>query len=370
MIGEPDQSAMGDVESSQSDALLRVRNLRVTFEMSRGLIEAVRGVSWTVYPGQMLAIVGESGSGKSVSALRVLGLLPPAARSSGSVLLRRRDGEVVDLLAMNERELRLVRGREVAMIFQEPMTSLNPVLSIGEQIIEAVELHTSLRGSGSREAAASALIEVGITDSARRLAQYPHEFSGGMRQRVMIAMALACDPRVLLADEPTTALDVTVQAQVLDLIGRVRSDRGMGVVLVTHDLGLVADRADVVCVMYAGRVVEYGRTRDVLDTPMHPYSRALLSCVPRMDAKRSRLTTVGETIDLRPMEAAIDRSRGLVAWWPGHTPPAAISGRTGEYALARVAPERWVGVWNLGIPFDESPPALAPVGVPVPGPSR
>jgi oligopeptide transport system ATP-binding protein len=267
-------------------SVLEVENLAVTFKTDAGPVPAVHDVSFSVRPGETLALVGESGSGKSVTSLAVMRLTPPAprARLSGSVRLRGRDGRVRDLLAIDEAGMQEVRGNEISMIFQEPMTSLNPVHRVGDQIAEAVTFH---RGVGRKAALARAeeLLElVGIPEPRRRLAAYPHQLSGGMRQRVMIAMALACDPALLIADEPTTALDVTVQAQILDLLEELQARTGMAILFITHNLGVVAEIADRVMVMYAGRIVERGEVVPVLKRPLMPYTQGLLRSVPRLDA--------------------------------------------------------------------------------------
>ncbi len=263
--------------------LLEVRDLRVYFDTPAGVVKAVDGVSWHVEEGETLAIVGESGAGKSVSAMTILGLVPspPASFPSGAVLLRGRS-----LLSMPESEQRKLRGSEIAMIFQDPLTALNPVLKVGEQIAEMVRTHQKVGRSGASRKAVELLDEVGIPSPARRATQYPHEFSGGMRQRAMIAMALANDPQVLLADEPTTALDVTVQAQIMTLLEQLRHDRNTAIVLITHDLGLVASHADRIAVMYAGRIVETGTSREIFETPRHAYTHGLLSSLTRMDQAR------------------------------------------------------------------------------------
>ncbi len=321
------------------EPLLEVEDLAVTFEG----VAAVDGASLSVYAGQTLAIVGESGCGKSMTALSVLGLIPPPGHMErGRIIF---DGR--DLSRLPPADLRRVRGREIAMIFQEPMTSLNPVMTIGEQIIEAARLHRTRRLAEARAIAVEALREVGIPDPVSRLIAYPHEFSGGMRQRVMIAMALACRPRLLLADEPTTALDVTIQQQVLDLLESLQRSRSMGLILITHDLGVVAQHADVVCVMYAGRVVEYARTAVIFDRPLHPYTRGLLQSIPVVGRRRNRLTTVDE-ITSRPEEfhdVGVRDVRG-VPWWPatarnavGDSPARNASGGV----LLEVEPEHWVG---------------------------
>jgi ABC-type dipeptide/oligopeptide/nickel transport system ATPase component len=320
-------------------AILKIQDLAVSFanaDLPR--LRAVDGVSLSVHAGQTLAVVGESGSGKSVTAMSVLGLLPPhsATIERGKVLWSGA-GPERDLLRLSPRELRPVRGGQIAMIFQEPMTSLNPVFTIGEQIAEAVRLHQRASPGAAREAAARALEEVGISGALDRLRQYPHEFSGGMRQRVMIAMALACRPKLLLADEPTTALDVTVQKQILGLLRDAQRERSMGMLLVTHDMTVVASAADVVCVMYAGHVVEYTSVFELFARPLHPYTRGLLACVPSVASRAERLRTVQEILadesQWRPL------TNGARPWWTNApaTPDAA-------YRLAEVEPGRWVGV--------------------------
>ena len=263
-----------------------IRNLSVTFATDNGPVQAVHEVSFTVAPGETLALVGESGSGKSVTSLGVMRLTPPPPRTrlTGQALLRTRSGTVVDLLAIRDIDLRAVRGNEIAMVFQEPMTSLNPVLSVGDQIVEAIMTHRPLGRRAALNQAEWLLARVGIPDPRRRLSAYPHQLSGGMRQRIMIAMALSCEPAVLIADEPTTALDVTVQAQILDLLKALQRDSGMAVVFITHNLGVVAEIADRVMVMYAGRIVERGGVTDVMAAPRMPYTRGLIRAVPSLSA--------------------------------------------------------------------------------------
>ncbi|MQB40991.1 ABC transporter ATP-binding protein [Rhizobium sp. ICMP 5592] len=256
-------------------ALLDVRDFSVRFAAA----EPVKGVSFSVTSGEMLAIVGESGSGKSLTALGLMGLLPRQAKAGGQILF---DGQ--DLRTLPEKELRRIRGRDIAMIFQEPMTSLNPVLTIGDQIIEVLRIHENLSRKQARARAIELLDLVSIPDAARRVDDYPHQLSGGMRQRVMIAIAVACDPKLLIADEATTALDVTIQAQVLQLLDDLRSKLNMAVILITHDLGIVAQWADRVVVMYAGRKVEEGLPDVVFETPFHPYTQGLLAASPRLNA--------------------------------------------------------------------------------------
>jgi ABC-type dipeptide/oligopeptide/nickel transport system ATPase component len=277
------------------DVLLDVHDLAVNFYSGSEVVRAVDGVNLSLREGRTLAVVGESGSGKSVTALSILRLLPPppACRiERGTIEF---DGS--NLLQLPQRDMRRLRGGRIAMIFQEPMTSLNPVLTMGEQIVEAIGRHHHVTRRAAQEMAAAALREVGIEDSQRRLNAYPHHFSGGMRQRVMIAMALACNPKILLADEPTTALDVTIAAQILDLLQRLQHSRGLSIMLITHDLGIVAQRADDVCVMYRGHVVESGSVQDVLRSPKHAYTRALLECRPRLGRRVERLSTIADVME-------------------------------------------------------------------------
>jgi oligopeptide transport system ATP-binding protein len=261
-------------------ALLEVRNLTTEFRTDRGPLKAVDDVSFDVESGETLAIVGESGSGKSVTALSVLRLIPdpPGRITAGSVKF---DG--TELLSLNDAEIRAVRGNRIAMIFQEPMSSLNPSLTVGLQVAEPIVLHRRTPWRKALDMAAGLLRKAQIADPQSRLAAYPHQFSGGMRQRVMIAMALACEPRLIIADEPTTALDVTVQAQILELLKSLTRETGSALILITHDLGVVARHADRVCVMYAGRVVETGPARAIYETPRHPYTIGLMASVPRLD---------------------------------------------------------------------------------------
>jgi peptide/nickel transport system ATP-binding protein len=257
--------------------LLDVRDLCVEFQTRKGVARVLEGVSFALGPGETLGLVGESGCGKSMTALAIMRLIPdpPGRITSGEVVF---DGQ--DLLKLDDATMRDVRGNRVSMIFQEPMTSLNPVFTVGEQIAEAVRLHQRLERRAAHERAVEMLEAVGIPAARRRVDEYPHQFSGGMRQRVMIAMALACNPGVLIADEPTTALDVTVQAQIFDLISDLRDRTGASVVLITHDMGAVAEMTDRVAVMYAGRIVEEGSVEEVLEEPLHPYTQGLIACAP------------------------------------------------------------------------------------------
>ncbi|MGQ0612255.1 MAG: ABC transporter ATP-binding protein [Planctomycetaceae bacterium] len=270
-------------------ALLEVEDLRVSFKTDDGVVEAVQGVSYTLDEGETLGIVGESGSGKSVGTMALLRLIPePPGRIAGRI---RFEGE--DVLAMSSRRLREIRGHRIAMIFQDPMTCLNPFLRVRTQVVEAIELHTGLRGAAALHRAVEALERVGIPGAAERLEEYPHQFSGGMRQRVMIAMALACEPRLLIADEPTTALDVTIQAQILELLKRLVREEKMGLILITHALGVVAGICERVAVMYGGRFVETASTSDLFRDPRHPYTEALLRALPRVDeTEHQRLTAI------------------------------------------------------------------------------
>ena len=257
-------------------ALLSIKNLTVEFKTSRGMFRAVDRVSMEVNSGEVLAVVGESGSGKSVAMLAVMGLLPWTAQVSADAV----EFEGHDLLAMSPKQRRAINGKEIAMIFQEPMTSLNPCFTVGWQLTETLRIHEGMDRKQANARAVSLMDEVGIPAAAQRMGSFPHQFSGGMAQRVMIAMALACKPKLLIADEPTTALDVTIQAQILDLLSRLQKERGMGLVLITHSMGVVAEMADRVCVQYAGQKVEEQAVRPLFSNPRHPYTQALLSTLP------------------------------------------------------------------------------------------
>ena len=342
-------------------SLLEIRNLTVSFNTRSGPFLAVDGVNLTVDRNEVVSIVGESGSGKSVAMLAVMGLLPWTATITADVM--RFEG--LDLLTLSDRERRRTVRRDIVMIFQEPMTSLNPVYTIGDQIIEAILLHQKVGAEEAWKLAIAAMNDVGIPKAHERMRAYPHQFSGGMRQRVMIAMALACQPKLLLADEPTTALDVTIQAQILELLRELQRTRGMGIMLITHNLGVVAENADVVCVMYAGRVVEYARVFELFDNPLHPYTRGLFSSIPLLKERKHRLTTVEEVVHdpaqfkLQPAPGA-KFADSLVPWWP--EPPVGvkpeIARNRDEYALVQVAPTRWVGCFNT--PWVEEHPSPRP----------
>ncbi len=277
-----------------SEPILKVENLRTWFRTEAGVARAVDGVSFHVNPGETLGIVGESGSGKSVTSLSVMGLIPrpPGEIQEGSRILFRGADGVVDLANAPESTMRSIRGNDIAMIFQEPMTSLNPVFRVGDQISESLRLHQGLGKKAARERAIEMLELVGIPIPRQRVDEYPHQLSGGMRQRVMIAMALACDPRLLIADEPTTALDVTIQAQILELLNRLQEEFGMSIILITHDLGVVAETCDRVIVMYAGQVFEEGSVGDVFTDPQNPYTEGLLRSIPRLGGAGGRLAVI------------------------------------------------------------------------------
>jgi oligopeptide/dipeptide ABC transporter ATP-binding protein len=262
--------------------MMEVKDLVTRFYTQEGTVYAVNGVSYVLHEGETLGVVGESGSGKSVHVLSIMGLIPtpPGKIESGVVTFRGRD-----LLKLSADEMRAVRGAEIAMVFQDPMTSLNPVLTIGTQITEALKLHMGMSDKEANDRAADLLAMVGIPDPRKRLTNYPHQFSGGMRQRAMIAMALSCNPKLLIADEPTTALDVTIQAQILDLVRRLRDEIGMAMIWITHDLGIVAGLADTVQVMYGGIIVERGPTKEVFKDTRHPYTLGLLKSLPRLDRR-------------------------------------------------------------------------------------
>jgi peptide/nickel transport system ATP-binding protein/oligopeptide transport system ATP-binding protein len=272
--------------------LLEIRNLQTHFPTRAGLVKAVDGVSFHLDCGELLGLVGESGCGKSITALSIMRLIaPPGKIVAGEIIFDEKN-----ILTLTNEEMRQIRGDDIAMIFQDPMTSLNPVFTVGEQIAEALRLHRKLSRKAAREAAIAAMREVAIPDPARRIDDYPHQLSGGMRQRVMIAMALACDPRLLIADEPTTALDVTIQAQILELLDELRRHRDLAVLLITHDLGVVAEVADRVAVMYTGKIVEESDVRELFLRPKHPYTEGLLRSVPKLTAgqvvKVERLETI------------------------------------------------------------------------------
>ena len=349
---------------SESRALLTVQDLQTSFEADDVLLPVVDGVSLTIPRGKTVALVGESGCGKSVTALSILRLIPqPPGRIVGGRILFRElhAADPIDLLHVSDREMRSIRGNRIAMIFQEPMTALNPVYSIGEQVAEAVELHQGLRGNAAWETAVEALRRVGIPDAARRSHDYPHQLSGGMRQRVMIAMALSCKPGLLIADEPTTALDVTVQQQILELLRTLQAESDMSILLITHDLGVVAEAAEDVYVMYAGRIVEHGPVADVLAHPLHPYTQGLMRCMPRLSRRMERLEVIpGAVPDPRRLPSgcrfhprcplSADRARS------GDRPRAPVKSEISDAALRRCVEE-----------YDGEPSGLPTLGEVAPG---
>jgi oligopeptide/dipeptide ABC transporter ATP-binding protein len=310
--------------------LLSVANLTTTFRTGSGEAAAIEDISFDLREGEILGIVGESGSGKSVTALSIMGLLPtpPARVAAGSIVFQNQN-----LLRLSDAALRRMRGPGMAMVFQEPMTSLNPVLTIGEQVMETIRAHESLPPRAVFARAAEMLEKVGIPSPAARMADYPHQLSGGQRQRVMLAVALSCRPKLLIADEPTTALDVTIQAQILDLIMDLRDAFGMAIILITHNMGVIAETADRVLVMYAGRIIEQAAVATLFDRPLHPYTRGLLSCVPTLEQRKARLDAIQGTLPepgRRPpgcrfaprcpiaIQACAERPPPLLPYGPGH----------------------------------------------------
>jgi oligopeptide/dipeptide ABC transporter ATP-binding protein len=299
-------------------ALLEVHNLRTYFFTKAGLTKAVRGIDFTLEAGETLALVGESGCGKSITALSLLHLVPPPGKVvDGQILFR---GE--DLRLLPETEMRRIRGNQIAMVFQEPMTALNPVFNVGEQIAEVLRIHQGLKRREALQQAATLLHQVGISSPERRCREYPHQLSGGMRQRVVIAMALACRPRLLIADEPTTALDVTIQAQIMHVLDDLQSRHQMAMLLITHDLGVVAETADKVAIMHDGLIMEYAPVTAIFDDPRHPYTRSLLNCLPKIGHKQSRLA-VTHTVAAQtsPTETYLDRCPPPFAPEMGKLPP-------------------------------------------------
>lgn len=324
------------------DDLLRVEQLQISFDTPAGRFPAVDGVSFAVQPGKTLCIVGESGSGKSVTSLGIMRLLqsPPARCTGGSIWF---EGE--NLLQKREKELRRIRGSQISMIFQEPMTSLNPVLTIGFQVAESLRAHQRMDRAAAWKQAAALLQMVGITDAEKRLKEYPHQMSGGMRQRVMIAIALACSPKLLIADEPTTALDVTIQAQILRLLKELRQKTGMAIILITHDLGVVAEMADEVVVMYAGKVMECGSVHDIFEHPSHPYTKGLMDCIPKLSGQRKRLTTIEGTVPKLGGFPAGCRFSTRCPYCTDqcHSIQPEMMGKDGHFWFCHLAPEQWEG---------------------------
>jgi oligopeptide/dipeptide ABC transporter ATP-binding protein len=330
--------------------LIEVKDLRTYFFTEEGVARAVDGVSWSLQKGKVLALVGESGCGKSVTALSIMRLIasPPGRIVGGQILFAGRD-----LVKVPESQMRAIRGNDIAMIFQEPMTSLNPVYTIGYQIVEAVELHQNLRGKAAWDLAIDMLRQVGIPAPERRVREYPHQLSGGMRQRAMIAMALSCNPSLLIADEPTTALDVTIQAQILDLLRRLQQERHMSVLLITHDLGVVAQVADEVCVMYASHIVERANVRELFANPLHPYTQGLFKSIPRLGQMKERLDVIPGNVP-NPLHLPAG-----CKFWPRCMVGADCEQcRVADPPLIELVPGHWVACWKApGYPQD-----IAPIG--------
>jgi len=275
-----------------SKTLLEVSNLQTQFKLEKNTVRAVSDVSFSIDEGEVLGIVGESGCGKSVTAFSIMRLIePPGEITNGKIILHDENKET-DLLTLSDKQLEKILGNRISMIFQDPMTSLNPVLSVGYQIMETLRVHRRLSKKEAKEQGVYLLQNVGISNARQRFNDYPHEFSGGMRQRVMIAMAISCQPRLLIADEPTTALDVTIQAQILSLLRQFKKEFAMSIIIITHDLGVVAQIADRVAVMYAGRIVENASVREIFNRPQHPYTQALIASIPRLDEQPERLKTI------------------------------------------------------------------------------
>jgi len=321
-----------------TDPLLRVQGLRTHFRTDDGTVRAVDGVSFAVGRGQTFALVGESGCGKSVTAYSIIGLVEkPAGRVvGGRIMLEGRD-----LLQLGERQMRQVRGRQISMIFQEPMTSLNPVFTCGDQIIEAIRLHRAVPAGTARALAAEMLEKVGVSEPARRLDEYPHQLSGGMRQRVMIAMALSCNPRLLIADEPTTALDVTIQAQILYLMKDIQKSSALSILLITHDLAVVAETADAVGVMYASKIVELTDVAGLYARPLHPYTRGLFRSLPRLGQSKRRLETIPGAV---PNPLCMPAGCGFCPRCPVGRDLEMC--RTQEPPLRQAAPNHWAACWQ------------------------
>jgi len=322
---------------SENGLLLAIKNLRVVFYTEAGQVRAVDGVGLDIQQARTLALVGESGCGKSVTALSILRLIPdpPGRIAGGEIIFKGRN-----LLQLAESQMRNIRGNDIAMIFQEPMTSLNPIYTLGEQIVEVIKLHQRLKGRPAWEHAIEMLRLVGIAEPEQRARQYPHQMSGGMRQRVMIAMALSCSPAVLIADEPTTALDVTIQAQIMDLLKELQQRNQMSIMLITHDLAVVAENADDVAVMYASKIAEKAAVRDIFAEPLHPYTQGLLRSLPRLGGKRRRLEVIPGSV---PDPLHFPTGCKFHPRCPiGHADPRC---QQVEPGLLEVQPNRWAACW-------------------------
>ena len=317
--------------------LLEIQDLRTHFHTDDGVAKAVDGVNYAIKPGETLGVVGESGCGKSVTAMSVMRLIPmpPGEIVSGRILFQGRD-----LLELSEAEMRKIRGNEISVIFQEPMTSLNPVFKVGQQIGEALQLHQKLSKEQARERTIELLQKVGIPDPGKRVDEYPHQMSGGMKQRVMIAMALACGPALLIADEPTTALDVTIQAQILDLLKELQETEGMAILMITHDLGVIAESADHVAVMYAGKVVEYAPVVELFENPKHPYTVGLFRSLPRVGEEKEMLEVIRGNVP-NPLEFP----KGC-KFWP-RCPHANDRCKSDEPVLEQIGTEHTVACWRV-----------------------
>jgi len=333
---------------SANDTLLQVRDLRTYFNTEDGLVRAVDGVSFSIDSGETFAIVGESGCGKSVTAFSIMGIVPspPGRIVGGSIEL-----EGNNLLDYSEKQMRQVRGSQISMVFQEPMSSLNPVFTCGNQIVEAIRLHQNIRGAKADRLAIEMLDKVGIPDPAQRFREYPHQMSGGMKQRVMIAMALSCNPKLLIADEPTTALDVTIQAQILDLIKTIQEDFDLAVLLITHDLAVVAETAHRVGVMYASKMVEMTDVTSLFDDPLHPYTRGLFRSLPRLGTRTSRLETIPGNV---PNPLHFPTGCKFHPRCPiGQSLPQC---QNEEPPLKQVRPDHWCACWQCPGYSDVPPP--------------
>jgi len=320
-----------------NNKLLSVEDLCTYFYTDDGVVKAVDGVGFEIGQGQTVCLVGESGCGKSVTALSILRLIPapPGKIAQGRIFFNGRD-----LLGLSEADMRSIRGNEIAMIFQEPMTSLNPVFTVGDQIMEAVMLHQKVKAGEARARTVEMLRKVRMPNPEQRIYEYPHQLSGGMRQRVMIAMALSCNPKLLIADEPTTALDVTIQAQILDLLRQLQQDFKMALLLITHDLGVVAEMADQVYVMYASKVVEHAEVKELFKHPLHPYTQGLFRSLPRLGVKKERLEAIPGVVP-NPLQFP----KGC-KFWP-RCPDATEQSRREEPQLRELRPGHWVACWNV-----------------------
>ncbi len=330
-----------DNQKSTSNTLLSIRDLHVSFFLEEGEVRAVSGVTYDIHKGKTLAVVGESGCGKSVTALSIMRLIPypPGKIVNGQILFRGQD-----LLSWSEKRMRKVRGNDIAMIFQEPMTSLNPVYTIGDQIVEAIELHQDKKGHIAQQRAIEMLRLVGISAPEQRMNEYPHQLSGGMRQRVMIAMALSCDPALLIADEPTTALDVTIQSQIMNLIKQLQKRNHMSVILITHDLAVVAENADYVVVMYASKIVEKADVITLFDKPEHPYTLGLLRSLPRLGEKKKRLDVIPGSV---PDPLEFPSGCKFHPRCPYYKADSDEKCRSQEPPLEQTSQGHWVACWKL-----------------------